>query len=266
MIGTSLLEYLFIRACILGLQSVAPVSVICCLTSLFCHVTKHPAPFDIPWPLQLWAGAEVIFYIFVSLIYREKLQYEALHPAAPARNEREELFELCNRSIPDHEAYLKKWFLGASANEIKRENVKEFFLWAFFNRDGPPGEDDEELEGYVIRTERLLGRKIEQGRGNAICLRLTIDGVSMSHRSILWYFVSSGHHYQPISSLTTITVRGVCRFPHLRTPPVLWLFFPSDNLSALLDDISTAAPQPLLQQSLSCQTTHLLVPCPYFED
>lgn len=201
MIGTSLLEYVFIRACIIGLSSVAPLSIFYCLTWVLSYYFKFPKFFDVPLPFKLWALAEVIFYLFVNLIYREKLQYEALHPPAPARQERKALFELCNDNIPDPEAYLKKWFLGAPPNEIRRDNIKEFFLWAFFNRDGPPGEDDEELEEYVVATERLLGRKIEKGKGSAICLRLTIDAVCMFHRSILWYFVSS-RAAPPVSSVS----------------------------------------------------------------
>lgn len=92
-------------------------------------------------------------------------------------------------NIADPEAYLQKWFLGAPLSEIKRENVKEFFLWAFFNRGGPPGDDDEELEDYVFATEKLLGKPIEEGRGNAKCLRLTLDRVDMLHRSLVWYIV-----------------------------------------------------------------------------
>ena len=190
MIGTSFVEYLFIRACIVSLQSVAPLSIICCLTWLLSYTTLLTVPFNIPLPLKVWTAIETLFYVFVSVVYREKLQYEALHPPAPAREDRKELFELCNNSISDPEAYLKKWFLGAPANEIKRDNLKDFFLWAFFNRDGPPGDADEELEGYVVATETLLGRKFEDGRGSAVCLRLTIDRVGMTHRSILWYFVS----------------------------------------------------------------------------
>jgi hypothetical protein len=190
MIGTSFLEYVFIRACIVGLQSVSPLSIICCLIWLLSWTTLLPLPLNVPLPFKIWAVIETVFYVFVSVVYREKLQYEALHPPAPARKDRKELFELCNNNISDPEGYLNKWFLGAPANEIKRDNIKDFFLWAFFNRDGPPGDDEEELEGYVAATEDLLGRKIEHGRGSAACLRLTIDRVSMSHRSILWYFVS----------------------------------------------------------------------------
>lgn len=66
--------------------------------------------------------------------------------------------------------------------------MKEFLLWAFFNRGGPPGDDDDELEEYVIATEQGLGKPIEEGRGKAMCLRLTIDNVDMLHRSLVWYF------------------------------------------------------------------------------
>lgn len=86
--------------------------------------------------------------------------------------------------------YLQKWFLGARPEDIKKENVKEFFLWAFFNRSGPPGKDDAELEEMIQATEEHLGRRIESGRGKAMCLRLTMDKVDMMHRSLIWYWVS----------------------------------------------------------------------------
>ena len=97
------------------------------------------------------------------------------------------MFARCNQTIKDPEEYLHKWFLDSRLEEIKRENLKEFFLWAFFNRDGPPGDDDGELEEYVAATEKLLGRRFADGRGKAVCLRLTIDEVKMLRRSILWY-------------------------------------------------------------------------------
>ena len=253
MIGTSLLEYIFIRGCIIGLQSVAPLSIIYCSAWLLSHLTKlHlPAVIDIPLPFKLWTLAEVIFYGFVNLIYREKLQYEALHPAAPARHERKELFHRCNQTIPDIEAYLEKWFLGASIDEIKRDNVKDFFLWAFFNRDGPPGEDDDELEEYIAATEALHGRKIQEGRGKAVCLRLTIDDVSMSHRSILWYLVSSHHHHKLTSCLMDI-VRWICRLPDMPTSALLRFRLPANCIPPVLDDLSRATYYPFRNKTLSC--------------
>jgi hypothetical protein len=148
----------------------------------------------VPLVIESIAIAEILFYFLVYLPYRIHLQREALHPLALSRSERKSLFLQCNENIPDGEAYLKKWFLGAPAAEIKRDNLKDFFLWAFFDRGGPPGEDDEELEEYIALTEELLGREIEPGRGNAKCLRLTLDRVDMMHRTLVWYLVSLHAH------------------------------------------------------------------------
>lgn len=80
--------------------------------------------------------------------------------------------------------------MDAPASEIKWENVKEFFRWAFLNTRVPNTVDDEELDEYVKEMEKLLGRRIEPGRGNAKCLRLTLENVDMLHRSLTWYLVS----------------------------------------------------------------------------
>lgn len=189
MIGTSIFDYVFIQACIYGLHYIAPLSVSYCLIQIlrcgFWPALSH----RIPLYLELWAVAETAFYLLVHIWYRSQLQSAARHPPAPSREQRKELFALCNANITDPRAYLRKWFLGAPLETIKRENLKEFFLWAFFNRSGPPAEDNDELEEYVEATEQLLGRKIEAGRGSAVCLRLTLDQVSTLHRSLVWYFV-----------------------------------------------------------------------------
>lgn len=80
--------------------------------------------------------------------------------------------------------------MDAPASEIKRENVKDFFRWAFLNTGVPNTVDDEELEEFVREMEKLLRRKIEPGRGNAKCFRLTLEKVDMLHRSLTWYLVS----------------------------------------------------------------------------
>lgn len=80
--------------------------------------------------------------------------------------------------------------MDAPASEIKRENVKDFFRWAFLSKSVPNKVDDGELEEFVREMEKLLGRKIEHGRGNAKCFRLTLGEVDMLHRSLVWYMVS----------------------------------------------------------------------------
>ncbi|KAE8449498.1 hypothetical protein EG329_008106 [Mollisiaceae sp. DMI_Dod_QoI] len=187
MIGTSLLEFYFIRVCIIGLHYLAPLCLLYCafVIGLYGLGTAFTSP--VPLIIEGLALAESLFFLLVYVPYRHYLQREAVHPPAPTREERRELFRLCDENISDPESYLQKWFLQADPKDIKRENVKEFFLWAFFNRGGPPGDDDEELEEYVVATEKLLGRPIEEGRGKAVCLRLTLDRVEMLHRSLSWY-------------------------------------------------------------------------------
>jgi hypothetical protein len=189
MIGTSAFEWYLICTAIFLLRYVTPLCVVYFVAVITLYGFKaaySPASLVI----ASIAIAETLFYLLVFLPYRIYLQREAVHPPTLPRHERKALFARCNENIPEGEAYLSKWFLGAPAEEIKRENLKEFFLWAFFNRGGPPGEDDEELEEYVTQTEELLGRKMEPGRGNAECLRLTLDKVEILHRTLAWYLVS----------------------------------------------------------------------------
>jgi hypothetical protein len=188
MIGNSAFDFYFIKACIVGLHYVAPLSILYCLSAVIIYGFQATR-FPIPLVIEGVAVAETLFFLVVYLPYRRHLQKDALHPPELSRADRKELFELCNENIPDHEAYLRKWFLGAPLDDIKKENLKEFLLWAFFNRGGPPGDDDDELEEYVQSTEEHLGRKIEPGWGKARSLRLTLDKVDMLHRSLIWYFV-----------------------------------------------------------------------------
>jgi hypothetical protein len=192
MIGQSAFDYYFIKLCIIGLHYLAPLCLLYCALVVGYY---GPSAATRPFPLlvETVAVAESLFYLLGYLPYRYYLQREAIHPSVPTRDERRELFTLCNNNITDPEAYLRKWFLGADLKDVKRENLKEFFLWAFFNRGGPPGEDNEELEEYVEMTEKLLGHKIEEGTGNVTCLRLTLDRVDILHRSLIWYFVSNHH-------------------------------------------------------------------------
>lgn len=138
----------------------------------------------------MWFALEATFCVAVYLPYRDYLQKPARHPVPPARDVRKQLFRRCHKNIPDPAQYLRKWFRGAPEAEIKREKVKDFFRWAFLNTAETDQAFDEELEEYTGEMEKLLGRKLEPGRGKAKCLRLTMDEVEMLHRSPAWYLVS----------------------------------------------------------------------------
>ena len=185
MIGTSFKEYAFIQACIFFLHYIVPLSILCCVFTL---IVRHSA-YRIPWFLELIAASETAFYLFVYLPRRYVLQRKAIHPTTLPPEKRRELFKKCHDSVPDAEMYLKKWFKQAPVSEIKRDNVKEFFCWAFLNKGAWGPEDDAELDEYVEKIEEHLGRKLEPGRGSADALRLTIDEVRMMHRSLIWYMV-----------------------------------------------------------------------------
>ena len=130
MIGTSKFDYLFIRACIIFLHYVAPLSALYCVVVLFIR----PSKYRIPWPLEVWAVAETLFYLLLYLPRYYVLQRAAIHPAGASREKRRQLFELCLATVGQPEQYLSKWFKNASSLEIRRDNLKDFYCWAFLNK------------------------------------------------------------------------------------------------------------------------------------
>ncbi|KAH7231338.1 uncharacterized protein BKA55DRAFT_582306 [Fusarium redolens] len=161
MAGTSLWDYIFIRASIFLLHLIAPLSVTYSLVSLLACL-----PFQFPRVLQAWLSLEALFYLAIYLPLNKYHQRAAKHPVPPCRADRRKLFLKCHNNIPDPAQYLRKWFRNAPVSEIKRDN---------------------ELEEYTQEIEKLLGKKLEPGRGNAKCLRLTLEKVEMLHRSLTWY-------------------------------------------------------------------------------
>lgn len=210
MLDHSLYQLVQIRAAIV-LLAYAPLLELGILVALIAnksiyHLYEPPSkPYGIAvLGLTVALAAELVFYIILYLPHLDRLKHDAKHPAPLDPQKRQELFEKCSANIPDPESYIRLWFHGAPLDDIKRDNIAEFILWAFFDRegtdgDGPiqgPGPDDDditaELDYYVLLTEKLLGRPIPPGRGPATCLRLTIDKVEQRYRSLLWYVIVSG--------------------------------------------------------------------------
>ena len=120
MIGTSYWDYVFIKACILLLHYIAPVSAIYCITVL----VLRPTGYRLPLMLEIWAIAEAVFSALVYYPRNLSLQRAASHPETLSREERKELFQRCCDTIEDPERYLSLWHRGASPKDIKRDNVK----------------------------------------------------------------------------------------------------------------------------------------------
>ena len=187
MIGTSIPEYVFIRASIFCLRYLVPCGAFCYVIASISQPSKHP----ILLVLEIWAVLETLFFVVVFLPRRYVLQRPAIHPADAPRQKRRKLFDKCHETIEEPEMYLSKWFKNGPLSEIKRDNLKDFYCWAFLNKSAYGLLDDEELEEYVSKFEKVLGRTLEPGRGVADPLRLTVDEVKWAHRPLVWYLVGS---------------------------------------------------------------------------
>ncbi|KAK3347549.1 hypothetical protein B0H65DRAFT_150778 [Neurospora tetraspora] len=234
MVDDTFPRLIFIRVCILLLQYAPLIETVLLFTAVTLRYPPSPlisyvqqiASFIPPSLLALLTSpttilllsllltTELIYITTLYLPHKFSLTHEAVHPPLPGRKEREELFDRALDSTTDWDEYLKLWFLGADVEEVKRENVREFLLWAFFDRDGETKGDNEdikeELESYLAKIEGLLGRKLPPGRGTATSLRLTFDAIDTRYRSVVWYGVIA------LLDLVTHFMLAWCGYTHYR--------------------------------------------------
>lgn len=186
MIGTSFGEWVFIRLAILFFRY-TPLLYVLGITSQYLRYsdfTQH----TVTCILISLLITETLFAAFVYFPATRRLSAPALHPEPLSPAARRALFYKCFDNVNSAEDYLRGWFMGADIEEIKRDNLREFLLWAFFETSESHDNDDE-LDEYIGSIEQRLGYKLERGRGNAKGLRLTLDEVTSTYRSLLWYGV-----------------------------------------------------------------------------
>ncbi|KAF9233338.1 hypothetical protein BU15DRAFT_54018 [Melanogaster broomeanus] len=186
MIGKSIPEYLFIRTAILGLQVIAPASLLYLAWAVAATPSYHEWP--ILFCLLIYAYAEVAFLMFVYLQRRFRLQQAADHPPLLSRKERHLLFQRCSEYLGSSE-YPSGWFLGSG---FRRDNAVEWLLWSLFSSqvDARAEEWGDEIMGYVTTIENILGRELQAGYNkDTPCMKLTLDPVPMLHRPLLWYLI-----------------------------------------------------------------------------
>ncbi|KAK0385116.1 hypothetical protein NLU13_7594 [Sarocladium strictum] len=138
--------------------------------------------------------AECAYFVLIWRPYQERLKQDAVHPTAPSREVRKALFYRCFDNVESPEIYLRGWFLGAELEEIHLENIKEFLLWAFFDRHNDLSTDEDstvvdDVAEFVEHLEHRIGRRFAPGRGPVKSLRLTFDYIETTYRSLLWYMV-----------------------------------------------------------------------------
>lgn len=185
------MEYIRVRAAVLFFQSIAPISLIYIGLRAFQEILPPTLRrIKLPEPITYWLFAEAATFLLLYLPYKHLfLQRPAVHPAALSQEERQLLFARCWATVENPERYLRGWFHGAPEEEIRRENVREFIHWAFFNAEQVSSDECEEVDEYIERIEERLGRALLPGRGDAKSLRTTYDPVRCSYRPLLWNLV-----------------------------------------------------------------------------
>ncbi|KAI0015422.1 hypothetical protein F4780DRAFT_86144 [Xylariomycetidae sp. FL0641] len=192
MLGTSFPELVLIRICIILLQYTTPICLACfallaATTGSINAAAHHP----IGTALLGYSALDALYALFIYRPYTRRLRQEAKHPPPLTRSARRALFQRTMAQVTDARSYLQGWFMGASEDEIRRENVRDFLMWAFF--DQRPGaesaEESAELDEYLSSVEERLGYALKPGRGSAQSLRLTFDDVETRYRSVIWYVI-----------------------------------------------------------------------------
>ncbi|KAF7553942.1 hypothetical protein G7Z17_g3269 [Cylindrodendrum hubeiense] len=196
MIGTSFPEWIFIRLAILLFQY-TPLVYVTAIIVLSVIYGSAAQPLTVTWILYTALLAEALFFGLIYRPYLVRLKQNASHPAPLSSTERRALFKRCMVNVSSVEMYLQGWFLGADPDEIRRDNVREFILWGFFDQgyESTSTDDDnaeatsQDLEEFISMIEEKLGRPLKEGYGSARSLRLTLDTVESSYRSLLWYMI-----------------------------------------------------------------------------
>jgi hypothetical protein len=145
--------------------------------------------------IEVLGAIEILFYLLFFLPYRAWLQgHPPYKPPPLTRAQRAGLIYKGLDLVPDMEMFIRKWSNMANSEDIRRENIKEFLLWALFEVDMSKGgvvdaSVNAELEQYVSEAETKLGRKFLPGKGSAETIRLPFDPVLIEHRALLFYMV-----------------------------------------------------------------------------
>ena len=189
LINNSLPAYVLVRIAIFVLRSLAPISLIYCAALLFNKPLQHR------WLLifDLWMLVEAAFFLMIYVVFRTSSQRPSRHALLLEKQARSSLFNKCLENTHDRETYFSEWFLNSPASDVRRENVKEFYAWSILDKkyEDSGVAENEELDAYVDQLEKKRNEKFVDGWGKAQSLRLTLDGVPMQHRPLIWYTVGT---------------------------------------------------------------------------
>ncbi|EFX01894.1 alpha beta hydrolase fold family [Grosmannia clavigera kw1407] len=188
MIPNTLPYYVFIRISLWAVLSITPASAAYCLA----RALGYGATLLLPWPLQVFALCEVLFYVGVSLPRQWMLNRSSPTVVQRSRQEREALFDKSLASTPDLDTFLSVWFRGAPPDSICRDDYKDFLAWAFFYQTSAAACDTDELDAYVHRMEEAMGRVFPAGRGPRRPSQVSTDPLRLQHKPLVLYLLAIG--------------------------------------------------------------------------
>lgn len=133
---------------------------------------------------SVWAP-EAVFYLFF-IGYNLYIQRKAIHPPKRIREERRALFSKVRSEIYDPVVFLSGWFRGSPVEDIGKDELRRFVDWAFFEGRAGEGskEDQDEIDEYIEKVDRMMPKAFEEGPGKAKSLRLTLDPIEIEPRLV----------------------------------------------------------------------------------
>lgn len=266
MIGKSTAEYIFIRCTILFLHNIAPFSVIYCIL-LICSQSVLPGLQlnRVPLPIQVWFIAEAIFFFMIFLPHKYFLSRSTIDLEPLTESERNELFKRVSINIPEIQRFLKGWFVGADLDKVKRENVKDFIRWAFFNNLPGDREAEDDVELYTREIEALQGRPFPEGKSSGLeHLGQKLEKTDGLHRSLLWYLVGTLFIYDSLklkfdTALIISTGHFHCRRYHLLFDDIQGFLLLPNRLHQILQGLPSASLYSLFSEEVTSAASQLLV-------
>lgn len=142
-------------------------------------------PFSIA--VEAYGALEILWYLLWFLPFKAYLQRPGMRVTPTTRAQRKQLIEQLLDQVPDIKLFMRKWFNQAHLDEIYRDDVRDWLIWALWGQDNSEGIDEDELDEYISLAESKAEYTLDKGKGGAKPIRLNLDPVRMIHRSLLWY-------------------------------------------------------------------------------
>lgn len=124
------------------------------------------------------------------------------------------------------EKWLEMWFLGTPIAEIPRDNLREFYAWAFFTRQPKEldAQQEEMMNSFIVECERRFHWNFKPGYDAQIkAIRINFDPIKvwyhpLSYYACVWALLYGSRQYMRVLGFTHSYGSGGLPFFH-KGPP-----------------------------------------------